>query len=109
MTNKPYIALAVNHNGRVWQGQFDMAPQFYIYDREGYLLEVRENLREDDRFAALANRQPLMSIRALDDCGTFIGRQTGPYSITVSGGAELFISTESTPPAAIQDYLTRRR
>ncbi len=110
MPDKPYLAVGVTEDGRVWGGHFGMAPFFALFDRQGNFVARRFNPHGAGH-AHGHHDDPGLIVRLLHDCGVFIGRRMGEASrqrLVARWGIETVITTERDPQAAVQAYLTQQ-
>ena len=107
--DRKYIAVGTDEKGQIWSGHFGMAPQYYIYDHSGTLIEKRTNpygagggekhTHHDD---------PKLIITLLSDCGVFIARRVGEKSkqkLVNQWGIEVVLTQARDPKEAMQEYI----
>lgn len=103
------IAVAVSEDETLWGGHFGMAPVYYIYDRQGQLLEKRPNpygARRGEKH--VHHDDPQRIVKLLSDCRTFVGKRMGEASkqkLAQNLGVETFLIRAETPEKALQAYL----
>jgi len=104
-----YIAIGVDAAGKIWAGHFGMAAVFQIYNRQGELVEVRDNpygVKPGVRHEH--HDDPKRIVKLLHDCDTFIARQMGEKSrrnLVEKQGVETVLTKEKDPQLAVKDYL----
>jgi predicted Fe-Mo cluster-binding NifX family protein len=104
-----HIAIGVNDKGEIWAGHFGMAAVYRIYNRQGELLEERENpfgVKPGVRHEH--HDDPKRIVKLLHDCKTFIARQMGEKSrrnLVEKQGVETIITKEKNPQTALKNYL----
>lgn len=104
---KPWIAVAITEDNRMWGGHFGMAPYYALYDRQGNLVERRFNPHGAGH-AHGHHDDPRRIVALLSDCGVFIGRRMGEASrrrLVTQMGVEAVLTTERDPQAAVRAYL----
>lgn len=107
--SRPYLAVAVDENGRLWGGHFGIAPLYFIYDREGHLREQRVNpygARRGHR--ATHHDDPRLIVDLLSDCGVFIGKRMGENSrrrLAKNLGVTPVLTRAETPQDAVRAWL----
>ena len=110
MENKKLIALSVNPEGKLWNGHFGMASFYYVYDREGILLEKRENPYSAKPGVKHEHHDdPNLIVAFLADCSTFIARRMGEESrqkLASKLGIETVLTKEKEPESALKEYLS---
>ncbi len=109
MSGERVIAVGVGSDGQVWSAHFGMAPWYYVYDREGTLVERQANpyagggeKHHDDpqRIAAL-----------LPECRVFIARRMGATSreqLAQVLGISPVLTQVTDPDQAVSAYLVER-
>jgi predicted Fe-Mo cluster-binding NifX family protein len=105
-----YIALSVDESGtKMWNGHFGMSPQFFIYDRQGNRVEVRENPHGFKRGEKHEHHDdPQRIVKLLADCKVFIARRMGEQSrrqLVRKMDIETVLTDETDPQAALKAYL----
>ena len=109
MTPTKHIALGVDADGALWNGHFGMAVYYYIYDREGKLLEKRDNpygIKPGVKHEH--HDDPKRIVELLNDCDTFIARRMGEESrrnLVEKLSIETVLTEEKEPEAALKAYL----
>ncbi len=99
------IAVGADHEGRVWTRHFGMAPFYYIFDRQGALLEKRENPYSA---AGKDHDDPTLIVQLLPECDTFLARRMGAKSrhkLAELPGVKPVLVTETEAAAAVHSYL----
>jgi len=103
---KPYIAISVNEDGEsLWDDHFGEAPRFLLYNRDGQLVESRDNpYWQDDHDI---HTGPKKMVDLLPECGVFIAREMGrgQNALPAKFGVQPFITTETTVRGAVDHYL----
>jgi len=112
MDSKNHIAIGVDAQEKLWNGHFGMAAYFYIYDREGKLLEKRDNpYGVKPGIKHEHHDDPKRIVALLHDCDTFIARRMGEQSrrnLVEKLGIETLITEEKDPETAMKAYLRSR-
>ncbi len=104
-TDRPYIAIAIDDAGQLWDDHFGEAPYFAIYDRGGILIETRSNPYSPTHGTEQKKHgDPQQIIDLLPECGVFIAASMGLPQVVQSRGIEAVLTTEETPLAALQAY-----
>ena len=106
---RPYVAVAVDENGRMWGGHFGIAPVYAIYDREGRLREHRSNPYGARRGQKVTHHDnPRLIVALLSDCSVFIGRRMGEGSrrhLAEHLGVIPVLTRAKDPQEAVQAWL----
>ncbi len=106
---RPYIAVAVDEEGKVWGGHFGMAPTYFVYDRRGRFVESRSNPHGARRGQKVTHHDdPRLIVNLLPDCDVFIGRRMGETSrkrLVQNLGVEPVLTDSRDPTEAVQVYL----
>ena len=112
MEEKKLIALSVNPEGKLWNGHFGMASFYYVYNREGNLLEKRENPYSAKPGVKHEHHDdPNLIVAFLADCSTFIARRMGEESrrkLASKLGVETVLTKEKEPELALKEYLNQK-
>jgi len=107
MQERNSIAIGVGTEGKIWPGHFGMSPFYYIYDRQGNLLEKRPN-----PYAKLKHHDnPRLIVDLLPECSIFIARRMGQESkqtLIKNLGIEAITTSEEMPETALKDYLATK-
>ena len=107
MTEQTYIAIAVDDEGQVWKDHFGIAPYYYLYDRDGKLVEKRPNPHGGE--TEQPHSSPRHITELLADCTVFIAGLTGLYQEFVERtGVEVVTTDRRTPEAALAAYLNEK-
>ena len=107
--SRPYLAVAVDEQGRLWGGHFGIAPVYYIYDRQGNLREKRPNpygVRRGEKHTH--HDDPKRIVNLLSDCGVFIGKRMGETSrrrLAENLGVQPVLTRAQGPDEAVRAYL----
>jgi len=99
------IAVGADQEGKIWTRHFGMAPFYYIFDRQGALLEKRENPYSE---AGKDHDDPTLIVELLPECDTFLARRIGVKSrqkLAGSLGVNPVLVTEAEAEAAVHNYL----
>jgi len=102
------IAVGVDDDGRVWKSHFGMAPWYYIFNRQGLLVERRPNPYAQ---GGKDHGDPTAVAAMLPECGTFLARRMGKKSrqrLTEEMGVTTVLSETSDPRQAVIKYLATR-
>ena len=105
MSKRETITVGVDDEGQVWKAHFGMAPWYYLFDRQGELVERRANpyAREDKH-----HDDPARIVALLPECGVLIARRMGGQSrrrLAESLGVQPVLSEATDPHQAVQVYL----
>jgi predicted Fe-Mo cluster-binding NifX family protein len=110
MTNRQYIAIGVDNEGRIWTGHFGIAPNYLIYDQNGQMVEQRSNPYGAGQGRKKHHDNPRLIVDLLPDCGVFIARRMGGGSkrkLAQQLGITPVLTAEEKPEAALRAYLSR--
>ena len=105
MNEREAIAIGVDDEGQMWQAHFGMAPWYYLFDRQGELVERRANpyAREDKHHDDAAR-----IVALLPECSVFVARRMGAQSrrrLADSLGVQPVLTETTDPRQAVQTYL----
>jgi predicted Fe-Mo cluster-binding NifX family protein len=105
MSERTTIAEGVDGEGQVWQAHFGMAPWYYLFDRQGELVERRANPYAR---SSKHHDDPMRIAVLMPGCGTLIARRMGEQSrrrLAESLGVRPVLTEATDPHQAVQAYL----
>ncbi|PID84928.1 MAG: hypothetical protein CSB13_10665 [Chloroflexi bacterium] len=105
LSEKKLIAVGVNLDGHIWEEHLGMAPQFYIYDLTGRLLEKRPNPYGANVKGSKHHGNPKLIVELLPECGVFIARAMGKAGQLKDLGINPVITQAPDPDAAVKSFL----
>jgi len=98
------IAVGVGLDGQIWTKHFGMAPQYYLFDYQGNLLDKRNNPHSE----GVHHDDPSLIVELLPECNTFLARRMGPQSrkkLAETLGIKPVLVAETDPATAVRSYL----
>ena len=104
MIDEHAIAVGVGPDGQIWTKHFGMAPYYYVFDRQGNLLEKRENPHS----TATHHDDPTLIAEILPECDTYLARRMGSRSrkkLMEEMGITPVLVSETNPKTAVREYL----
>ena len=105
MSERENIALGVDDEGQIWQAHFGMAPWYYLFDRQGELIERRANPYAQ---TGKHHDDPMRIVALLPECSVFIARRMGGRSrrrLAESLGVQPALTEATDPHLAVRAYL----
>ena len=102
------LAVGVDQKEQVWSGHFGMAPQYFLYDHSGFLLEKRKNPYSLEGNHPEQHAGPQRIIRLLSDCSVFIAQKFGDQKkrkIVEDAGIQLAITKEKDVQIAVDAFI----
>lgn len=111
------IALAVGatESGALWGDHFGVAPFYFLFDRNGALIEKRRNPHGGANGGKAAHHgNPQLIVDLLPECSVWIGRQIGEGGekrrrIVEQAGIEIVSSEAREAEAAAREYLAANK
>lgn len=107
MNERKLIAIGVDRDGRMWGGHFGIAPQYYLYDRSGNLVEKRSNPYGAGGGKHKHHDNPNLIVDLLPECGVFIARRMGDGSkqeLVEKFGIQVVLTESKNPQSALTAY-----
>ena len=105
MNKRGTIAVGVGDEGQVWQAHFGMAPWYFLFDRQGELVERRANPYAQK---SKHHDDPLRIAAHVPDCDVFIARRMGEQSrhrLKESLGIQPVLTRATDPHQAVRAFL----
>ena len=105
MSKREAITVGVDDEGQVWQAHFGMAPWYYLFDRQGELVERRANPYAQE---GKHHDDPGRIVALLPECDIFIARRMGGQSrrqLAESLGVRPVLTETADPHEAVRETL----